>query len=95
MVVQNVGQPSLAHLDEEHLANELRQALRQTLFSSGRRISPRHVNQVGQDMAAAFVKFLATQDEATAHTYCQHLATEGLGHRSVLTMTGALQRVCR
>jgi hypothetical protein len=94
VVMQDIGQPLVAHLDEEHLANELQQALRQTLFSSGRRISPRHVNQVGQDMAAAFIEFLVTQEEETAHSYGQHLAREGLGHRSVLTMTEALRRTC-
>ncbi len=95
MVMQDIGQPLAAHLDQEHLANELRQALRQTLFSSGRRISPRQVNQVGQDMAADFLKFLVTEDEESANTYGQYLATEGLGHRSVLTMTEALRQVCR
>jgi hypothetical protein len=93
--MQDVGQPSGNHLNEEHLTKELRQALRQTLFSSGRRIAPRHVNQVGQNMAAAFLQFLKTEDEKTAHSYGQYLATEGLGHRSVLTMTEALRRTCQ
>lgn len=95
MDMQDIRQPSFAHLNEEHLTNELRQALRQTLFSSRLRITPRRVNQVGQDMAAAFLKFLVTEDEETAYTYGQYLAGEGLGHRSVLTMTEALRRTCR
>jgi hypothetical protein len=95
MDMQDIGQPSVAHLNEAQLTNELRRALRQTLFSSGRRISPRRMNQVGQDMAAAFLKFLVTEDEETAHTYGQYLAREGLGHRAVLSMTEALRRSCR
>ena len=94
MDIQDLTHSSVAHLNEEHLTNELRQALRQTLFSSGRRISPRQVNNFGQDMAAAFLKFLKTEDQESAHTYGQYLANEGMGHRSVLTMTEALRRTC-
>jgi hypothetical protein len=46
-------------------------------------------------MAAAFLTFVKTEDQESAHTYGQYLATEGLGHRSVLTMTEALRRTCQ
>ncbi len=84
-----------AALDEGHLATELRQTLRQTLFSSGLRVSPRRVNQIGQEVAATFIKFLEREDEETARTHGQRLAVEGLGHRSILMMTESLRRVCR
>ena len=77
------------------LVAELRQALRQTPFSSGLRISPRRVNQIGQEIAAAFLKFLETEDEEAARAYGERLAAEGLGHRSILTMAEALRQVWR
>jgi hypothetical protein len=84
-----------AALDEGHLAIELSQALRRTLFSSGLRVSPWRVNQIGQGMAAAFFKFLEVEDEEAAHTHGQHLAAEGLGHRAILATTEALRQGCR
>lgn len=84
-----------ATLNEGYLATGLSQALRQTLFSGGLRISPHRVDQVSQEVADAFFKFLETEDEGTARVYGRHLAAEGMGHRSILTMTEALRRVCR
>jgi len=83
------------HLDQEHLATELRQTLRQTIFSSGLCISPRRMNQVGQEVATGFFKLLETEDEEAARAYGRDLALEGMGHRSILTMTEALRRACR
>lgn len=90
-----VEKPVSIVLDEGHLATELSQVLRQTLFSSGLRVSPRRVNQIGQEMAVAFFKFLEVEDEEAARTHGQHLAVEGLGHRAILTTTEALRRTCR
>ena len=94
-MAKDTGRPLSAYLDQESLATELRQALHQTLFSSGLRISPRRVNQIGQEAAVAFFKFLEMEDEEAARAYGQHLAMDGLGHHSVLTMTEALRRACR
>jgi hypothetical protein len=67
-MVKDAGRPLSAHLDWVYLATELRQTLPQTLFSGSRRISPRCVNEIGQEMAVAFFKLLATEDEqATLH----------------------------
>jgi hypothetical protein len=93
MDVKGVVQP-LCTYDEAHLATALRQALRQTVFSSGLRISPRRVDQIGQDVAATFLEFLEAEDGGAARAYGEHLATEGLGHRSILTMTEALRQAC-
>ncbi len=90
-----VEKPVSVALDEGHLATELSQALRQTLFSSGLRVSPRRVNQIGQEMAAGFRQFLGAEDEEAARTYGQRLAVEGLGHRAILTTTETLRRTCR
>ena len=95
MTVRDTGRPLSAYLDQDYLVIELRQTLQQTLFSSGGRISPHRVNQLGQEVAEAFFKFLETEDKETARTYGRHLAMEGMGHRSILTMTEALRRVCR
>jgi hypothetical protein len=95
MNAKGVMQSLCTYPDDAHLTTELRQALRRTLFSSGLRISPRRVNQIGQEIAAAFLKFLETEDEEAARTYGERLAAEGLGHRSILTMAEALRQVCR
>jgi hypothetical protein len=94
MIAKDIGRSLSAHLDQERLATELRQTLRQTLFSSGLCISPRRVNEVGQEAAAVFFKFLETEDAEAARTYGRDLALEGLGHRSILTMSEALRRAC-
>ena len=93
-MAKDAGRPLSAHLDQMSLATELRQTLRQTLFSSGLRVSPRRVNQVGQGMAAAFLQFLEAEDEEAARAYGRHLAAEGLGHRAILTTTETLRRAC-
>jgi hypothetical protein len=54
MTAKDAGRLLSAHLDQECLATKLRQTLRQTVFSSGRRISPCRVSQVGQEMAVSF-----------------------------------------
>jgi hypothetical protein len=95
MTAKDAGRPLSAHLDQECLATKLHQALRQTLFSSGRRISPRCVNQVGQEMVVAFFKFLATEDEEAARACGRRLTAEGLGHCAILATTETLRRTCR
>jgi hypothetical protein len=95
MDAKGVVQSLCTCLDEAHLATELGQALRRTLFSSGLRVSPRRVGQISQEVAAAFLEFLEAEDEEAARAYGEHLATEGLGHRSILTMTEALRQACR
>jgi hypothetical protein len=95
MNAKGAVQSLCTHPNEADLATELGQALRQTLFSSGLRIAPRRVDQIGQEVAAAFLRFLETEDEEAAHAYGEHLAAEGLGHRSILTMTEVLRWTCR
>lgn len=94
MTTEEPGRKS-SHLDQDELTSELQKALRQTLFSSRLRISPRRVKEIGQEVAEDFFEFLETGDEGAARAYGQILAAEGLGHCSILTMTEALRRVCR
>ena len=82
-------------LDKGRLAIELSQVLRQMLFSSSLRVSPRRVSQIGQELAVAFLAFLEAEDEQAAHTYGGHLAAEGLGHRAILETAETLRRMCR
>lgn len=95
MAAKGVGQSQSTHPNEAHLAVEMEQALRQTFLSNSMPISPRRAHRIGQEVAAAFLEFLESEQEETARTYGQQLATEGLGHRSILMMTEALRRVCR
>jgi hypothetical protein len=95
MMTEDTGRTLSSHLDQDELANALQKALRQTLFSSRLRISPRRVKEIGQEVAADFLRFLETKDEEATRAYGQHLVAEGLGHRSILMMTEALRQVCR
>jgi hypothetical protein len=90
-----VEKPVSVALDEGHLATNLNQVLRRTLFSSGLRVSPGRVSQIGSETAAAFFKFLEMKDEQAVHTHGQHLAAEGLGHRTILVATETLRQSCR
>ena len=81
-------------LDLLELETALAQALRSTLFSSGLTISPRRVSQIGHEFGAAFCEFCGNQDLTQARVLGERLAQEGLGTRSLLTMTDSLRRLC-
>ena len=80
---------------EAAITASLSQALRETTFSNRRLIAPRRLDEIGRGEAATFLQFVVTGDEKVVHDRGQQLAREGLGHRSVLTMTEALRRTCR
>jgi hypothetical protein len=78
-------------LEQEHLEIELRRALQSTIFNSNLRISPRRMNQIAQDIAKTFGRFLEEQTSAEAtYAYGQHLAGEGVGHRTILALVEVL-----
>lgn len=85
-------QAGRAPIDSQALARELQQALRSTLFSSSRGLTPRRANLLGEQMAQSLSAFCDTPDEAAAQAYGRALAQEGLGTRSLLAMTEALRR---
>lgn len=86
--------PTLITLDAERLVFELRQALQETIFSSGRRVTPRRMGQIAGETSASFFKFLEEEDAMTIRTYGQHLAREGFGHATILALAEAIRRVC-
>jgi hypothetical protein len=78
-------------LDQELLEIELKRALQSTIFNSSLRISPRRMNQIAQDIAKMFGRFLEEQASAeTTYAYGQHLAGEGVGHRTILALVEVL-----
>ena len=80
-------------LDQGRLENELKRALQSTIFHSNLRISPRRVHQIALDIARMFGRFLEEQASAeTIHAYGEHLAGEGVGHRTILALVEVLHR---
>ena len=78
----------------ESLTTRLGEALRQQALSNRMLVAPRNLNQIGQEVAGAFLKFLEAEDESGPRAHGERLALEGLGHRSILTMTEALRQAC-
>jgi hypothetical protein len=75
---------------EHDLAATLQQALQATLFASGQLITPRRIAQVARDIGAAFRAFEQQNDCDAVCEAGRRLATEGLGHGSVLAIVEAL-----
>ena len=86
--------PLSDHLDQTVLADKLISVLRETVFSSSLRVSPRRVAEIGKQFASVFFDYYDHSDDLTVLAYGQQLANEGLGPRSVLQAAGALQRMC-
>lgn len=80
-----------ASAPKDAITANLCEALSQTTFCNRRLIAPRRLGEIGRDEAEAFVEFLGTGDERAVHERGQQLALEGLGHRSILSMTEALR----
>ena len=80
-------------LNQERLEIELKRALQSTIFSSNLRVSPRRVNQIALEIAVTFCLFLAERDsDAPTFEYGQRLASEGVGHRTMLALIEVLHR---
>ena len=94
--MSEAGSPSPLsdHLDQAMLADELSTVLRETVFSSSLRVSPRRVAEIGKQFALVFFDYYDHADDPAAQAYGQQLANEGLGPRSVLRAVAALQRIC-
>ena len=94
--MSEVGSPSPLsdHLDQAMLADALSTVLRETVFSSSLRVSPRRVAEIGKQFTLVFFDYYDHADDPAVQAYGQHLANEGLGPRSVLQTAGALQRIC-
>ncbi len=81
-------------IDENQLAAELQRALQETIFTSTLRINPRRMNQLSQEMAASFQRFLELKNEQAVNLYGRQLAQEGLSPRSILALAEAVRRIC-
>ena len=82
-----------AILNQERLEIELKRALQSTIFSSNLRVSPRRVNQIALEIAATFRQFLEVRSsDASTFEYGQRLASEGVGHRTMLALIEVLHR---
>jgi hypothetical protein len=83
-----------ALVDQERLESELKRALQATIFHSNLRIAPRRVHQIALEIAQMFRQFLEERANAeTTYAYGQHLAGEGVGHRTILALIEVLHRV--
>lgn len=88
------GDISLSHhLDESQIAGELQRALRETVFSSGLRISPRRLSEIAGDMAHIFLGYVADADDTAPSRLGQQLADDGLAPKSVVAVTDRLRMV--
>ncbi len=90
-----MAEPWASYLQASALEAALSQALRDTLFHSGLSISPRRVNQFGQEMRSAFVGFCQERNGEQAVQLGNRFARDGLGPKSILSVTEALRRTCR
>ena len=82
-------------LSLEALTANLRASLRRTALSNRMLLAPRRLDEVGAQVARAFLQFVESEDEKGAYAYGRQLALEGLGHRAILEMTEALRQSCR
>lgn len=81
-------------LNEGFLTAQLKESLQASLFSGRLRITPRRVNEVAAEVAASFLEFRDRGHEEAAYSYGERLATEGVGHRAILSLAETLRRVC-
>ena len=94
MMLETESHSSTALLDRQIVVVQIQKALRDTLFTSSQRVTPRRMNEIGQQFADAFLGFLDDRRFELADVYGHQLAVEGLSPRSVLAMTEALRRTC-
>jgi hypothetical protein len=79
---------------QKQVYDRLRTMLREAPFSNRLLIAPRRLDEIAQNVAAAFLLFLESEDETAVAHDARNLAREGLGFRSIVMMTEALHRVC-
>lgn len=91
MFDHNTDQSLSSYLELASVTRELQQSLRQTIFSSGMQVSPRQVNRVGEQFGNAFFQFWDNRTREDASALGHKLAVDGLGPRSVLSMTETLR----
>ena len=84
----------VARTHTETISTAVCQSLHEAPFSNRLSISPRRLNEIGREETVAFFEFLETRDEKAVSQRGRQLAFEGLGYRSILTMTEALRRTC-
>jgi len=77
----------------EDLAARMRSALEEHTFSNYAIISPRRLGEMAREEAEAFLAFLGSGDVEAARQRGRRLAQEGLGHRSILSLTETLRQV--
>lgn len=81
------------HLDQSRVTSILQKALRQTIFSSGLRVSPRQLNRICNELSREFFQFWIKKTYEEPIAYGSKLAREGLGVKSVLALTEALREI--
>ncbi|MBS1965065.1 MAG: hypothetical protein JST60_04505 [Chloroflexi bacterium SZAS-1] len=85
----------LNSLNCERLAAELKQVLQATMFTSTLRVSPRHLQQMANDLTNAVSAFIQGAVDAEAiHRHGRHLADNGCGHKAVIEQAHIINRFC-
>src|SRR5688500_13120319 len=79
--------------NEHDLTAALQRALQATLFTSGMLIAPRRVAQVAREIGNGFQAFAHQGDGGVVYEAGRRLASEGLGHTSVLAVVEALHQI--
>jgi len=80
-------------LSAAELTVKLAGALKATLFASNLRINPRRLQTIAADTAGSYLAFAAGEQEPDAVTsYGRGLATDGLGHATLLALVDRLLR---
>jgi hypothetical protein len=80
----------LSNIDAQTLAHSLLAALRSTLFDNRLTVTPRHASQIASRIAQSYQDYYSHQAGEVAQALGQHLAQEGIGHASLLSMIEAL-----
>ena len=74
------------------LITKLSSVLQNAAFDNRYSLHPRRLQQLGRKLAEDFFDFLSSPDVRSAFVDGQRLAQEGLGERTLLLLTGCMQR---
>jgi hypothetical protein len=90
-VVENVTAQS-TDIAMADLSKSLRSALQDTLFGSRKRVTPRRLGQIAEDASASFGAYVESPTDAqTVCDFGRRLASDGLGHTTILALVATLQ----
>lgn len=77
--------------DKAFLAEKLLQAMRETIYSNRMQVAPRRIKELAQTEIASIVNFMETSESQIVNEHGMMLAREGLGQKSIVSMTSALR----